>query len=162
MPGRFEWIETNKNFKVMVDYAPEPESMKKLYETLKIFQFKKIIHVLGSCGGGRDASRRPILGKLSAQNAEYVIVTNEDPYDDDPQKIIDDVAQGAIDNGKILNQNLFKILDRREAIKKALSLAQAGDLVLITGKACEQYICVAHGKKIPWDDRKVVRELLKT
>ena len=70
----------------MVDYAPEPESMKKLYETLKIFQFKKIIHVLGSCGGGRDASRRPILGKLSAQNAEYVIVTNKNPYYDYPQK----------------------------------------------------------------------------
>jgi UDP-N-acetylmuramoyl-L-alanyl-D-glutamate--2,6-diaminopimelate ligase len=161
MPGRFEFIETKKNLKVMVDYAPEPESMKRLYETLKIFSFNNIIHVLGSTGGGRDKARRPILGKLAAQNAQYVIVTNEDPYDDDPQEIIDQVAQGAIDAGKILNQNLYKILDRKEAIKKALSLAQENDLVLITGKGCEQFICVKNGKKIPWDDRKVVRELLK-
>lgn len=160
MPGRFEWIETNKNFKVMVDYAPEPESMKKLYETLKLFSFNKIIHVLGSCGGGRDQSRRPILGRLAAQHADDVIVTNEDPYDDDPQEIIEQVAAGAAADGKTLNQNLFKILDRREAIKKALSLAKENDLVLITGKGCEQFICVAHGKKIPWDDRKIVRELI--
>lgn len=160
VPGRFEFIETNQNFKVMIDYAPEPESMKRLYETLKIFSFNNIIHVLGSTGGGRDKARRPILGKLAAQNTDYVIVTNEDPYDDDPMEIIDQVAQGALDSGKILNQNLFKILDRKEAIEKALSLAKTDDLVLITGKGCEQFICVKNGKKIPWDDRKVVRELL--
>jgi UDP-N-acetylmuramoyl-L-alanyl-D-glutamate--2,6-diaminopimelate ligase len=162
VPGRFEFVESGRNFKVMVDYAPEPESMTKLYETLKIFNFHKIIHVLGSCGGGRDVARQPVLGKLAAINADYVIVTNEDPYDDDPQKIIDNVATGAEAAGKTLNQNLFKILDRRQAIKKALSLAQENDLVLITGKGCEQYICVAGGKKIPWDDREVTKELIKT
>jgi len=161
VPGRFEFIETNKNFKIMVDYAPEPESMRRLYETLKIFKFNKIIHVLGSCGGGRDSARRPILGRLAADNADCVIITNEDPYDDDPQMIINQVAAGAAENGKILNQNLFKILDRRAAIKKALTLAAENDLVLITGKGCEQYICVAHGQKIKWDDREVIRELLK-
>jgi len=161
IPGRFEFVDAGQNYKVMVDYAPEPESLKQLYQTLKIFKFNKIIHVLGSTGGGRDKSRRPILGKLAADNADFVIVTNEDPYDDDPQKIIDSVAQGAQDNGKILNQNLFKLLDRKQAIKKALSLANKNDLILITGKGCEQFICVAHGKKIPWDDRKVVKELLK-
>lgn len=168
MPGRFEWVETGKNFKVMVDYAPEPESMKKLYETLKLFKFNKIIHVLGSCGGGRDTSRRPILGQLAAQSADYVIVTNEDPYDDNPAEIINQVAEGALnapeEQGKgakkIINQTLFKIMDRREAIKKALSLAKTGDLVLLTGKGCEQFICVANGKKIPWDERRVVKELL--
>lgn len=162
MPGRFEFIETKKNFKVMIDYAPEPESMKKLYETLQLFKFNKIIHVLGSCGGGRDKSRRPVLGKLAAQNAGVVIVTNEDPYDEDPQQIIDQVAAGSEANGKILNQNLFKILNRKEAIKKALSLADNNDLVLLTGKGCEQFICVANGKKVKWDDRRVVRELLKS
>jgi len=161
VPGRFEFIETNKNFKVMVDYAPEPESLKHLYETLQIFKFNKIIHVLGSTGGGRDKARRPILGKLAAEHDNIVIVANEDPYDENPQIIINQVAQGAIDNGKILNQNLFKILDRKEAIKKALSLASNGDLVLLTGKGCEQAMCVANGKKIKWDDRQVVRELLK-
>lgn len=160
VPGRFEFIDEGQPFKVMVDYAPEPESMKHLYETLGLFKFNKIIHVLGSCGGGRDKARRPILGKLAGEKADVVIVTNEDPYDDDPQQIIDDVAAGAINVGKILNENLFKILDRKEAIKKALSLTQANDLVLITGKGSEQFICVANGKKIPWDDRRTVKELL--
>ena len=162
MPGRFEFIEEASalGFKVMVDYAPEPESMKQLYETLKIFDFNKIIHVLGSCGGGRDKARQPILGNLAATRAQNVIVTNEDPYDDNPMTIIDNVAQGAIEAGKVLNENLFKILNRHDAIAYALSLARAGDLVLITGKGCEQFICVAHGKKIPWDDREAVRGLL--
>ncbi|PIY95923.1 MAG: hypothetical protein COY66_05700 [Candidatus Kerfeldbacteria bacterium CG_4_10_14_0_8_um_filter_42_10] len=166
MPGRFEFIDEGQDFQLMVDYAPEPESMRKLYETLQLFKFNKIIHVLGSTGGGRDKARRPILGQLAAENADVVIITNEDPYDENPQTIIDEVAQGAEDKGKVLNQNLFKILDRREAIKKALSLAKESEdahlrfLVLITGKGCEQFICVANGKKIPWDDRKVVRELI--
>ena len=161
MPGRFEWIATNTNFKVMVDYAPEPESMKKLYETLKLFKFNNIIHVLGSCGGGRDKARQPVLGGIAAKNAQIVIITNEDPYDDNPMEIINNVAVGAERAGKILNHNLFKIESRREAIQKALSLAGGGDLVLLTGKGCEQFICVANGKKIPWDERNVVKELLK-
>ena len=160
MPGRFEFIDAEQPFKVMVDYAPEPESMRQLYETIRVFNFKNIIHVLGSCGGGRDKARQPVLGKFAGEHAQYVIATNEDPYDDDPLKIIDNVAGGALEAGKILNQNLFKILDRREAIAHALSLAKQDDLVLITGKGCEQFICVANGKKIPWDDRKVVKELL--
>ena len=90
-----------------------------------------------------------------------MVVTNEDPYDEDPEIIINQVLSGALDSSKILNKNLFKILDRREAIKKALSLAKENDLVLITGKGCEQAICVANGEKIKWDDRQVVKEELK-
>ncbi|PIS42526.1 MAG: hypothetical protein COT24_03080 [Candidatus Kerfeldbacteria bacterium CG08_land_8_20_14_0_20_40_16] len=170
IPGRFEFINkglaslplrrSGQDFKMMVDYAPEPESLRALYETLQLFRFNRIIHVLGSTGGGRDKARRPILGRLAAENADTVIITNEDPYDENPQTIIDQVAQGAEEKGKVLNQNLFKILDRKEAIQKALSLAQKDNLVLITGKGCEQFICVANGNKIPWDDRKVIRELL--
>ncbi|MFA4872000.1 MAG: UDP-N-acetylmuramoyl-L-alanyl-D-glutamate--2,6-diaminopimelate ligase [Patescibacteria group bacterium] len=162
IPGRMEFIDEGQNFKVLIDYAPEPEGLKQLYQTIKDHKISdgRIIHVLGSCGGGRDVARRPILGELAASHADLVIITNEDPYDDDPQKIIDQVAEGAIKTGKILEENLFKILDRREAIKKALVLAQAGDLVLLTGKGSEQAICIADGKKIPWDERKVVRELL--
>lgn len=173
IPGRLEFIETNKNFKVLIDYAPEPASLTKLYQTLKIFNFNKIIHVLGSAGGGRDKSRRPILGEIAIKNAETIIVTNEDPYDEDPQKIIDEVAQGAIDYLKKLPAKdalphikdfqppqIYKISDRREAIAKALALAKDNDLVLITGKGAEQAICVANGKKIPWDDRSAVKEIL--
>jgi UDP-N-acetylmuramoyl-L-alanyl-D-glutamate--2,6-diaminopimelate ligase len=158
IPGRQEFIETNKNFKVMVDYAFEPKAMVALYETVKKIPHQKIIHVLGSAGGGRDAARRPKLGLLAGQNADFVIVTNEDPYDDDPQMIIEQVAAGALQAGKKEGIDLWKILDRREAIKKALTLAGVNDLVLITGKGSEQAICVAGGRKIPWDDREVVRE----
>jgi len=164
VPGRVEFIEAGQPFKVLIDYAPEPESMRQLFETIKFHQFapagQKIIHVFGSCGGGRDTARRPVLGRLSAENADIQIVTNEDPYDDDPNIIIDQVAEGAISRGKILGKNLYKILDRREAIKFALSLAQAGNLVLLTGKGSEQAICVANGRKISWDERQVVRDLL--
>lgn len=164
MPGRIEFIENNKDFKIVVDYAPEPESMRQLFETIKlhklVVQGGKIIHVFGSCGGGRDTARRPVLGQISAENGTIAVITNEDPYDDEPGLIIDQVAQGAISGGLVEGQNLFKIGDRREAVRKALSLARPGDLVLLTGKGSEQAICSAGGKKIPWDERQVVREEL--
>lgn len=160
--GRMELIDQGQNFQVLVDYAPEPESMKQLYQTIDDLKLTtgRIIHLLGSAGGGRDKSRRPVLGEMAGNHAQYVIITNEDPYDEDPQTIIDQVAEGAIKAGKSLNQELFKILDRREAINKALSLAGAGDLVLITGKGSEQAICLERGRKVKWDDRQVVREEL--
>ena len=152
--------EKGINFTVIVDYAFEPKAVAKLYETIELIPHNKVIHVLGSAGGGRDVARRPKLGKLVGEKADYVIVTNEDPYDDDPQIIIDQVAVGAEHAGKKINHDLFKILDRRKAIKKALSLAKENDIVLITGKGSEQAICVADGKKIKWDDREVAREEL--
>jgi len=162
IPGRMELIRNEQSsFTVVIDYAFEPEALKKIYETILKLDHHKIIHVLGSAGGGRDVARRPKLGQLAGEKADLVIVTNEDPYDDDPKIIIDQVAMGAANAGKILDKNLFKIEDRREAIKKSLTLAQTGDIVLITGKGCEQAICAAGGVKIPWDDREVVREELR-
>ena len=158
VPGRQEFINTGKDFQVMVDYAPEPESLKQLYQALKNLKYNKLIHVLGSCGGGRDKARQPVLGKMAGEFADIVIVTNEDSYDDDPQEIVDNVSSGAIKAGKELNVSLHKILDRKQAIQKALSLAQTNDLVLITGKGAEQYICSKNGIKIPHDDRKIVKE----
>lgn len=166
--GRLEKIDASvmlstgekQNFTVIVDYAFEPNAVGKLYETIKLISHNKIIHVLGSTGGGRDVSRRPLLGRLAGSQADVVIATNEDPYDDDPQLIIDQVAMGAINTGKELNKNLFKILDRREAIKKAFELAAENDIILITGKGSEQAICAANGEKIPWDDRIVAKELV--
>ncbi len=164
MPGRMEFISEAVDFNVLVDYAPEPESLRQMFETIKLHKLIKeggrIIHVFGSCGGGRDTARRPILGEISAKNADIQIITNEDPYDDDPNTIIDQVADGAIAAGKIIDQSVFKILDRREAIRYALKSARAGDLVILTGKGSEQAICVENGKKIKWDDRQVAREEL--
>lgn len=158
LAGKLELVRAGQEFIALVDYSFEPRAMEKLYQTVSLLPHNKIIHLLGSAGGGRDKSRRPILGEMAGQKADIVIVSNEDPYDEDPQLIIDQVAIGAEKAGKILNKDLFKILDRREAIKKAISLANTGDLVLFTGKGAEQHICVSSGKKIPWDEREVVKE----
>jgi UDP-N-acetylmuramoyl-L-alanyl-D-glutamate--2,6-diaminopimelate ligase len=114
-------------------------------------QGSKMICVLGATGGGRDKWKRPVLGKISAKYCDTIFITNEDPYDEDSMEIINQVAEGA-------GLGAEKILDRREAIKQSLKHAKPGDIVIITGKGSEPCICVAGGRKIPWDDREVVRE----
>ncbi|MFH2062716.1 MAG: UDP-N-acetylmuramyl-tripeptide synthetase [bacterium] len=161
VPGRIERIDEGQPFGAIVDYAPEPESFRKLYEVVDLIPKRRVIHVLGSCGGGRDIGRRPVLGRLAADSAQVVIVTNEDPYDDDPSAIIRDVAAGARERGKRDGVDLFEILDRGEAIRKAVDLAEDGDLVLVTGKGCEQAMVVAGGRKIPWDDRTELRRAIR-
>lgn len=158
VPGRMEYVDVPQSFSVIVDYAPEPESLKNVFQTIEaVIPHQRIIHVLGSTGGGRDRSRRPILGQMSSEHADIVIITNEDPYDDDPQTIIDEVFEGTKDR-KQEGVNVFRMSDRRSAISCALSKAKANDLVLVTGKGCEQAIVSSHGKKIPWDDRRVIIE----
>ena len=151
VPGRMEKV-VNQPFQVFVDYAFTPNALEKVYQTLKP-QAAKLICVLGACGGGRDKWKRPILGKIAAKYCNEIIITNEDPYDESPMEIINQVADGA-------NNRAEKIIDRREAIHEALKTARQKDVVVITGKGSEPWL-VAKGKKIPWDDRKVVREELK-
>lgn len=158
LAGKLEIIDTGQNYTAIVDYSFEPIALEKLYKAISAIPKNKIIHLLGSTGGGRDKSRRPVLGKLAGERADIVIVSNEDPYDEDPELIIEQVAAGAEEAGKVLNIDLFKVLDRREGIKKALELAEEGDLILFTGKGAEQYICAANSEKIPWDERAVVKE----
>jgi len=161
IPGRQEWIDEGQDFKVLVDYAPEPESLGQLYKTLTTINKSRLIHVIGSCGGGRDKARQPIMGKLAGQKADIVIVTNEDPYNDDINEIIDNVASGAVEVGKIEDKDLFKIESRTQAIARAIGLAQTNDIVLITGKGAEQFICGPNGQMIAHDDRQVARDVLK-
>ncbi len=160
VPGRLERIDEGQPFTVMVDYAPEPASLGKLYEVVHAMPKRRVIHVLGSCGGGRDRARRPILGRMAAENADVVIITNEDPYDDDPLLIMREVAQGAIDAGKREGTDLFVVPDRAEALQRAVDMAGEGDVVLATGKGAEQAIVVANGKRIPWDERVTLRNAL--
>lgn len=165
VPGRLESIVEGQPFSVIVDYAPEPAALNALYDALKLIEHKRIIHVLGSTGGGRDVARRRVLGEMAAGNADVVIVTNEDPYDDDPMGIIREVAEGArrfegSEIRRVEGENLFSILERQEAIDKAVELAGPGDLVLLTGKGCEPVMAVAEGRKIPWDDRDAARKAL--
>jgi len=149
--GRMEVI-ISKPFKVIVDYAFTPNALDKVYDSVqKSFKPNKLICVLGSCGGGRDKWKRSVLGKIAQKYCQEIIVTNEDPYDENPEEIIEQVLEGAGANAK-------KIIDRREAIKKALKIAEEGDIVLITGKGSESSICLKDGKRMSWDDRVVVKE----
>ena len=160
LPGRMEEIETNKNFKVFVDYAHTPDSLEAVCSSLKkeLPDKSKLICLLGSTGGGRDKWKRPAMGKIASQFCDEIIITNEDPYDEDPRKIMEDVAVGV----KLGEKNPKIIDDRREAIRFGLKLCGTGDIFLITGKGSEQLMVVKNGTKIPWDDRKVVREELKS
>lgn len=160
VPGRVEFIAEAKalGFDVIVDYAFEPVAMQALYDIVEKIAPARVIHVCSATGGGRDTSRREPIGRMAGSKADIVFVTDEDPYEEDPMQIINEVAAGAIAAGKKEGENLFKILDRKEAIKEAVALAKEGDLILVTGKGSEQGMMVAGGKMIPWDDRKIVRE----
>lgn len=154
--GRMEKIEMGQNFEVVVDYAHTKESLEAIYKT---YQGKKTICILGNTGGGRDKWKRKVMAETADSYCDQIILTNEDPYDEDPVRIIEDMKVG------IKNKPLKVILDRREAIAFAISTAKTkaaeGDkkvAVLITGKGTDPYIMEANGKKTPWDDASVVRE----
>jgi UDP-N-acetylmuramoyl-L-alanyl-D-glutamate--2,6-diaminopimelate ligase len=159
-PGRLEIVDRGQDFTVVVDYAHEPASLEAVYATVKIFRPKRIIGILGSQGGGRDKWKRAAMGIIAGTHADTLILTNEDPYDEDPMRIIDDVAQGAEEAKLRKPLEILKIVDRAEAIRKAISLAKAGDAVVVTGKGGEVWMCVAGDKKIAWSDRKIVEEAL--
>jgi UDP-N-acetylmuramoyl-L-alanyl-D-glutamate--2,6-diaminopimelate ligase len=158
VPGRFERIDCGQPFMVVVDYGYEPFALLALYRSLPEHE-GKVIGIHGSAGGGRDVARRTEVGRVAAEHEDIVVVTNEDPYEEDPRVIIEAVAKGARDAGKIDDMSLFMIDDRREAIAFALGKAKAGDIVLVTGKGSEPVMAVKGGS-IPWDDRAVVREAL--
>ncbi len=162
IPGRMEILQA-KPFMVVIDYAHEKASMTALYSTISNWKRTsgKIIHVFGATGGVRDKSSRVDLGTIVGKNADITIITDEDPFDENPQDIIHAIADAAVAQGKIIKETLFRNPNRREAIQKAFSLTQPDDLVLITGKGAEQRIARANGTYEPWDDRVVAREELK-
>ena len=162
IPGRMERIEAGQKFHVIVDYAHEETGMQALMDSAQdmVQKGNKIITLLGAEGGGRDELKRPIMGKIAMRGSDYVVLSNVDPYRDDPEKIIDDIAAGVEEAGGKLDEAYWRITDRRAGIAKALSLAANGDLVLITGKGAEQSMVIG-GKKTVWDDRQIVREELK-
>lgn len=153
-PGRLEFI-TRSPFNVVVDYAHTPDALEKVYSALTK-KNKELICVIGSAGGGRDKWKRKEMGAIAAKFCKHIIVTNEDPYDENPVSIIDEVAEG-VQNAK---GNPQKIIDRKEAIKTALSLGHKNSTVIITGKGAEPWMVIAGGKKIPWDDRLIVKQQL--
>lgn len=151
VPGRAEKIISAENFEVYVDYAHTPESLKALYSA---FSDKNKVCVLGNTGGGRDVWKRPIMAEIAEKYCDNIILTNEDPYDEDPRKIVNEMKDA------ILDKDPEVIMDRRMAINKALKLAsqKENSVVLITGKGTDPYIMGANGTKEPWSDAEVVRE----
>lgn len=158
VPGRMEEVQSEP-FKVIVDYAHTPDSLENVYSSVKSETKEKMICVLGSAGGGRDKWKRPEFGRIAGKFCDEIILTSEDPYDEDPHKIIKDIELGipkdVLRAGKTRN-----IEDRREAIKKAVDLAKAGDSVVITGKGSEPLMHLAGGRSVSWSDKRVAEEIL--
>ncbi len=154
--GRVEQFTTNKNASkvvtAVVDYAHTPDSLEKLYQA---FPNTHKVCVLGNTGGGRDTWKRPEMGALAEKYCNHIILTNEDPYDEDPMRIIDQMVKGISNTAK-----LEVVIDRRQAIRRALSVAPEGGYVLISGKGTDPYIMGPHGQKTPWNDAVVVQEEL--
>jgi len=169
LPGRMELIKEGQKFKVIVDYAHTPDSMEAVYGSLKpkLDENSKLICVFGATGGGRDKWKRPEYGKISERYCDEIILTNEDPYDEKPISILEQIEIGFLQAENVKpacrtgRSKVHKVLDRKEAIQKGISLAKEGDIVIITGKGSESTMMIANGKKIPFDDREVAREELK-
>lgn len=155
IPGRME-VVYREQFSVIIDYAHTPDALEKVYKTIP----GRKICVLGAAGGGRDKWKRPELGKIAARYCDGIILTNEDPYDENPQDILDQIENGISQFIERSMDWIHKILDRKEAIRAALGLAKPGDAVIITGKGCEPWMCLAGGKKIPWSDKQIALDIL--
>lgn len=153
--GRMEKV-ISEPFEVIVDYAHTTDSLRQVYQVFNpnplATRNYKLIAVLGGTGGGRDKWKRPEMGKVATQYCDRIFLTNEDPYDEDPRQIVEQIAA-------VIPKDKYEIeMDRRLAIRKALTIAQPKDVVIITGKGTDPYIMGPRGSKIPWDDAEVARE----
>lgn len=161
IPGRMEKIDLGQDFGVYVDYAHDAVSLDSVLDAARsIASGNSVIVLFGGQGGGRDVKKLPVMGEVSAKKADVVILTTDDPFDEDPAAIAEKIAPGAEKNKKVRGKDLLMILDRREAIRSALKLAKRGDVVLVAGKGAEQSMVTKAGN-VPWDDRAVVREELQ-
>lgn len=149
--GRAESVERGQDFRVVVDYAHTPDSLRALFETYK---GKDLIAVMGSTGGGRDQWKRPEMGAIADELCSAVFLTNEDPYDENPEKIVNEIASGFTHVKPVI------VLNRRTAIAEALKRAKTGSVVAITGKGTDPYIMGPRGSKEPWSDKRVAEEEL--
>jgi UDP-N-acetylmuramoyl-L-alanyl-D-glutamate--2,6-diaminopimelate ligase len=157
--GRMERIDEGQPFTVIVDYAHTPDSFQKVLATLRPLTSGKLMVVFGSAGE-RDIQKRPLMGKIAAQMGDFTVITDEDPREEDREKILREIAAGAEASGKQLGTDFLCIADRRTAIQTAFGIAGPGDTVLLAGKGHEQSIIMGR-EKLPWDERQVARDLLK-
>lgn len=153
--GRFQAVKSQKGYTAIVDYAHAPDGLENVLTAIQGFATKKIITVVG-CGGDRDTSKRPIMGGIAARMSDITVITSDNPRTEDPELILDDVEKGVIPTGK----TYFRLVDRYEGIRKGLSLAEEGDIVLIAGKGHEDYQIIGKTKH-HFDDVEVVQEFME-
>lgn len=156
IPGRQEEVVCGQPFRVVVDFAHTPDSLQKLLETYRPFTKGKMILVFG-CPGERDREKRPVMGAIAAKLADYTIITTDDPHGEEPEQIIKEIELGTRNAEHGTQETL---INRKEAIEKALAMAKPGDTVLIAGRGHEKFQDFA-GKKVPIDDREVAREIIR-
>jgi UDP-N-acetylmuramoyl-L-alanyl-D-glutamate--2,6-diaminopimelate ligase len=158
VPGRMERVDAGQPFSVIVDYAHTTDSLRKVLDILRPLATGRLIAVFGSAGE-RDPTKRAPMGRAAAELADLVVVTDEDPRQEDPRSINEQIADGARSAGAVDGETLWVIDDRREAIGHAIGLAEEGDVILLAGKGHEQSI-INGTQKRPWDDRAAAREAL--
>jgi UDP-N-acetylmuramoyl-L-alanyl-D-glutamate--2,6-diaminopimelate ligase len=149
VPGRLEKIENKKRFYVFVDYAHSEDSLKNILLSLRGLSPKRLITLFG-CGGERDKLKRPKMGRVATELSDFVVITNDNPRSERPQDIIKEIKKG------IKRANFLVVLDRREAIRMAISMAKEGDIVVVAGKGHENYQ-VLKDRVVHFDDREEVR-----
>ena len=156
IPGRMERVATDAGFAVIVDYAHTDDALRKLLETVRDLKPRRVITVFG-CGGDRDRTKRPLMGAVAGRLSDVVVITSDNPRSEPPEAIIEEIRKG-IDGGSRAVER-YAIVDRRDAIAKALEVARAGDAVVLAGKGHETYQ-VVRDRQVPFDDRQVARDIL--
>jgi len=157
VPGRFEPVDEGQGFAVIVDYAHKPDALENVLRVARELAAGRLLVVVGA-GGDRDRGKRPLMGAAAARHADLVLLTSDNPRSEDPEAILADLAAGI---GPSAAAAVERVLDRREAIARAIALAQDGDVVLIAGKGHETYQELAGGVTVPFDDREVAREAVR-
>jgi UDP-N-acetylmuramoyl-L-alanyl-D-glutamate--2,6-diaminopimelate ligase len=156
VPGRLERVATGQDFSVVVDYAHTDDALRNLLEAVRELKPRRIITVFG-CGGDRDRTKRPLMGNVASRLSDVAVVTSDNPRSEPPEAIIEDILRGM---GRDAQAQHHVIVDRRDAIARALELAGPGDVVVVAGKGHETYQ-VLRDRSIPFDDRQVVRDLVR-
>jgi UDP-N-acetylmuramoyl-L-alanyl-D-glutamate--2,6-diaminopimelate ligase len=155
VPGRLERVTAGQDFAVIVDYAHTDDALKNLLETVRELRPRRIITVFG-CGGDRDRTKRPLMGAVASRSSDVVIVTSDNPRSEPPESIVAEIVRG-MNGGRGAERHV--IVDRRDAIAKAIELAAPGDAVVIAGKGHETSQAL-RDRTVPFDDRQVARDLL--
>ena len=154
VPGRSELVPNKKELTIMIDYAHSPESLQSILSAVKSYTRGRVISVFG-CGGDRDTSKRPIMGEISGNTADFTVITSDNPRTENPEEIVKQIENGM----KKTKGKYITIVDRVEAIKHAINMANKNDIIVLAGKGHETYQEI-NGKKNPFDEREIIKKII--